>query len=297
MKGRKRRSVLQSARADGDEVRRPPGHLGPTTCRYPGMSFGNRTQNSRVAGQAQPPAQRGSGALLYFADVLWHARPAFCKAVVSVDLGCVMSWSWWCLVPGGVRPVGGVLAGRVGCVVEGEGCLLLSVRLVRSEEVRMVIVDELSSCGDGPGVKPERQVMSGAKSSVSGMGMEAHVVFAGFCRMDFRRCMLNSFARVVGFCVVVFRYFGEAIATSLKGGWEDGAGPVIIQTEAVGSFWRHGMSTGTQFRIRLWNCIIGVPLESSMLMTPSDPTGRRFGLPGSGVMIWTLSRALNGCGA
>ena len=27
MKGRKRRSVLQSARADGDEVRRPPGHI------------------------------------------------------------------------------------------------------------------------------------------------------------------------------------------------------------------------------------------------------------------------------
>ena len=27
MKGGKRRSVLQSARADGDEVRRPPGHL------------------------------------------------------------------------------------------------------------------------------------------------------------------------------------------------------------------------------------------------------------------------------
>ena len=27
MKGRKRRSVLQSARADGDEVRRPHGHL------------------------------------------------------------------------------------------------------------------------------------------------------------------------------------------------------------------------------------------------------------------------------
>ena len=48
------------------------------------------------------------------------------------------------LLPGGVRSVGGGLAGRVGCVVEGEGCLLLSVRLVRSEEVRMVIVDELS---------------------------------------------------------------------------------------------------------------------------------------------------------
>ena len=27
MKGRKRRNVLQSGRADGDEVRRPPGHL------------------------------------------------------------------------------------------------------------------------------------------------------------------------------------------------------------------------------------------------------------------------------
>ena len=27
MKEKKRRSVLQSARADGDEVRRPPGHL------------------------------------------------------------------------------------------------------------------------------------------------------------------------------------------------------------------------------------------------------------------------------
>ena len=77
MKGRKRRSVLQSARADGDEMRRPPGHLikragreevmrkgggeelrsvrcmcaahgdraavgvGPTTSRYPGMSNPN----------------------------------------------------------------------------------------------------------------------------------------------------------------------------------------------------------------------------------------------------------------
>ena len=29
--------------------------------------------------------------------------------------------------------------------------------------------------------------MSGAKSSVSDMGMEAHVVSAGFGRMDFRR--------------------------------------------------------------------------------------------------------------
>ena len=63
--------------------------------------------------------------------------------------------------------------------------------------------------------------------------------------------MLNSFVSVVGFCVAVSRYFGEAIATSLKGGWQDGVSPVIVQTEAVGSFWRHGMSTGRQFRIRL----------------------------------------------
>ena len=57
---------------------------------------------------------------------------------------------------GSVRWVGGGLAGRAGCVVEGEGCLRLSVRLARSEEVRTVIVVELSSCGDGPGVKTER---------------------------------------------------------------------------------------------------------------------------------------------
>ena len=171
------------------------------------------------------------------------------------------------------------------------------MRLARSEEVRAAIVVKLSSCGDGPGVKPERQVMSGAKSSVSVMGMEAHVAFVCCCRMDFRRGMLNSFLSVVGFSVAVSRYFGEAIATSLKGGWQDGVSPVIVQTEDVGSFWRHGMSTGRQFRIRLWNCIIGVPLESIMLMTPCDPTGRRSCLPGSCVRSWTLSRALNGCGA
>ena len=160
-----------------------------------------------------------------------------------VRLGCSLSWSWWCLLCG-VRSVGGGLAGCVDCVVEGEGCLWLSVRLARSEEVRAAIVVELSSCGDGPGVKPERQVMSGAKSSVSVMGMEAHVAFSWLWRMGLRRCMLNSFVSVVGFCVSVSRYFGEAIATSLKGGSKDGVSPVIVQTEAVGSFWRHGMSTG-----------------------------------------------------
>ena len=83
-------------------------------------------------------------------------------------------WSWCCLFSGGVRAVGGGLAGRVGCVVEGVGCLPLSVRLARSEEVRAEmscwVVVEVPSCGDGHDVKPERQVVSGAKSSVSGMG-------------------------------------------------------------------------------------------------------------------------------
>ena len=147
------------------------------------------------------------------------------------------------------------MAGCVGCVVEGVGCVPLTVRLARSEEVRAEmacwVVVELSSYGDGPGVKPKRQVMSGAKSSVSGMGMEAHVVFAGGSRRDFRRCMSNSLTGVVGFWVVVSRYFGEAIATSLEGELEDGARPVIIQIEAVGSFRRHDMSTGRQFRSSL----------------------------------------------
>lgn len=47
--------------------------------------------------------------------------------------------------------------------------------------------------------------------------------------------------------VVESLYFGEASAMSWFGGDEDGARPLIIQTEGVGSFRRHGMSTG-----RLW---------------------------------------------
>ena len=107
---------------------------------------------------------------------------------------------------------------------------------------------ELPVCGDESDVKPERHVVSGAKSSVSGMDMEAHVVLDGFTRMDFRHCTSNSFTSVVGFWVVVSRYFGEAIGMSLEGDLEDGTRPVIIQTEGVGNFRRHGMSTGRQFR-------------------------------------------------
>ena len=169
-------------------------------------------------------------------------------------MGSALSWSLWCLLSGGVRSVGGGLAGRGGCVVEGVACVSLSVGLARSEEVRVEMacwVDvELRSCGDGSGVKTERQVMSGAKSSVSGMGMDAHVVFACFSRIALRRCMSNSFASVVGVWVVVSRYFGEAMAASLEGDLEDGASPAIIQTAVVGSFQRHGMSTGRQLRIR-----------------------------------------------
>ena len=65
---------------------------------------------------------------------------------------------------------------------------------------------ECPSRGDRSGVKPERQVMSGAKSSVSGMGIEAHVVFAGFWSMDFKRWMSNSFVGVAVFWVVVSLY-------------------------------------------------------------------------------------------
>ena len=73
-------------------------------------------------------------------------------------------------------------------------------------------------------------------------------MLGGFTRIDLKRCMSNSFTSVVALWVVVFRYFGEAIAMSLEGEVEDGASPVIIQTEGVRSFLRHGMSTGRQFR-------------------------------------------------
>ena len=45
--------------------------------------------------------------------------------------------------------------------------------------------------------------MLGVKSSVFVMGVEAHVVFAGFSRMDCKRCMSNSFPGVAVFWVVV----------------------------------------------------------------------------------------------
>ena len=120
--------------------------------------------------------------------------------------------------------------------------------------------------------------MLGVKSSVFGMGVEAHVVFAGFSRMDCKRCMSNSFPGVAVFWVVVSLYLGEAIATSLEGDLEDGSRTVIIQTEVVGSFRRQGMSTRSQLELSLklycW-CVLGVERRDNSL----DPDGEEIRSP------------------
>ena len=54
--------------------------------------------------------------LLFVADVLWHARPACCKAVVSGGMGSAIFWPWWWLFPPDCWWGGFVLAGLVGCV-------------------------------------------------------------------------------------------------------------------------------------------------------------------------------------
>ena len=78
--------------------------------------------------------------------------------------------------------------------------------------------------------------MSGAKSSVSGIGVGVKFLCVCVSMVDFKWCMLNSCVIVVVLWVVVSPYFGEAKATRLWGGLEDGARRVIIQTEIVGSF-------------------------------------------------------------
>ena len=80
--------------------------------------------------------------------------------------------------------------------------------------------------------------MSGAKPSVSGIGMGVNFGCVCFSMMDFKWCMSNSCVIVAVLWVVVSPYFGEAKATRLWGGLEDGARRVIIQTEVVGSFRR-----------------------------------------------------------
>lgn len=90
--------------------------------------------------------------------------------------GCSL-WLWQLQV--GVLAAGGGLGCLGGCVVCVVGCLSLCVKLLRREEVRAemsdrVVVGVASLCG-GPGVKPERQSVSGAKSSVSGIGIDSHV--------------------------------------------------------------------------------------------------------------------------
>ena len=144
-------------------------------------------------------------------------------------------------------------------------------------------------------MNPERQAMSGAKSSVSGIGMG--VKFVCFSMVDFRWCMSNSFVIVAVLWEVVSPYFGEAKATRLWGGLEDGARRVIVQTEVVGSCRRQGMSIGRQFRRCPLNCMVGVPCWSIFVITPSAPTVTAVGRPSSGELSWTESRTLNGCGA
>ena len=129
-------------------------------------------------------------------------------------------WSLWLWqLPWGVRAVGGGLACVIGCVVVVLGCLSLSVKLLRREEVRTgmsgLVVVELTSLCYEPGVKTERQSVSGAKSSVSGIGIESHGVSGGSARVDLRSSMSNSCEWSVADWVVESRYFGEASPLSL----------------------------------------------------------------------------------
>ena len=100
------------------------------------------------------------------------------------------------------------------------------------------------------GVKPARQSMSGAKSSVSGMFMEAHGVgvVGGCAKVLLRLSISNSLDCSVVSCVVESRYLGEARAMSLWGGVDEGARPCIIQADGLGTFWMYGMSISRQFR-------------------------------------------------
>ena len=139
--------------------------------------------------------------------------------------------------------------------------------------------------------------MSLAKSSVSGIGMESHGVSGCSTRVDRKCSMSNSCEGIVADCAAESRYFGVARAMSLWDGVEDGARPLDIQTEGVGSFRRHGRSTGRQFRRCPGNCMCGAPWESRFCMTPVEPTAKSVGRPGSGVISWTVSCAPYCCGA
>ena len=73
----------------------------------------------------------------------------------------------------------------------------------------------VSSLGCGAGAKPERHRVSEAKSSVSGIGIEAHGVVCGLARMDLRCAMSNSRVWAAPAWVVESRYFGPR----LRGLW------------------------------------------------------------------------------
>ena len=161
----------------------------------------------------------------------------------------------------------------------------------------VLLVVVVTSLWCGLGVKPERQTVAGAKSSVFGIGIEAHGVSGGTARVDLRCSISNSCEGAVAVWVVESRYFGEARAMSLCGDVEDGTRPLIMQTEGVGSFRRQGRSTGRQFRRRPGNWMWGAPWESIFWMTHVVPTARSVGLLGIGVMSWTVSRGPYCCWA
>ena len=171
------------------------------------------------------------------------------------------------------------------CVMGVVACSSVVDRLWQREEVSAAMSCCVGASVRGVvGVKPARQSMAGAKSSVSGMFMEAHGAgVVGGCVL-LRLSMSNSLDCSVVSCVVESRYLGEATAMSLWGGVDEGARPFISQADGVGTFWMYGMSISRQFRRCPGNCI-RVFCESSCLTTPVAPTCRRAGRPGSSAVV------------
>ena len=85
---------------------------------------------------------------------------------------------------GGVLAVGGGLKYVIGCAVGVLGCLSQSVKLWRREEVRAemsgrVVVGVVS-------LKPKRKRVTGAKSSVSCIVLDSHVMICCFSMISRR---------------------------------------------------------------------------------------------------------------
>ena len=68
-------------------------------------------------------------------------------------------------------------------------------------------------------MKPERQGMSGAKSSVSGIGMGVKFGWGCLAMVEFMWCMSNSCVIVVVLWVVVSPYFPASFLYSKQEGY------------------------------------------------------------------------------